>query len=53
MPAIIAVVVLALGFLVFNETTFGRYVTGVGANAEAVRRAGVDTEQDHRSRSTR
>ena len=47
MPAIIAVVVLALGFLVFNETTFGRYVTGVGANAEAVRRAGVDTKKDH------
>jgi simple sugar transport system permease protein len=45
MPAIIAVVVLALGFLVFNETTFGRYVTGVGTNAEAVRRAGVDTKK--------
>lgn len=45
MPAIIAVVVLALGFLVFNEATFGRYVTGVGANAEAVRRAGVDTRK--------
>jgi simple sugar transport system permease protein len=45
MPAIIAVVVLALGFLVFNQTTFGRYVTGVGANAEAVRRAGVDTKK--------
>src|SRR5258708_26688650 len=45
MPAIIAVVVLALSFLVFNETTFGRYVTGVGANAAAVRRAGVDTRK--------
>ena len=45
MPAIIAVVALALGFFVFNETTFGRYVTGVGANAEAVRRAGVDTKK--------
>ena len=45
MPAIIAVAALALGFLVFNETTFGRYVTGVGANAEAVRRAGVDTKR--------
>jgi simple sugar transport system permease protein len=45
MPAIIAVVVLTLGFVVFNETTFGRYVTGVGANAEAVRRAGVDTKR--------
>ena len=45
MPALIAVAALALGFLVFNETTFGRYVTGVGANAEAVRRAGVDTKK--------
>ena len=43
MPAIIAVVVLVVGYLAFNETRFGRYVTGVGANAEAVRRAGVDT----------
>jgi len=45
LPAIIAVVVLAAGYLVFNETTFGRYVTGVGANAEAVRRSGVNTER--------
>jgi simple sugar transport system permease protein len=45
MPAIIAVIVLILGFIAFNETTFGRYVTGVGANAEAVRRAGVDTKR--------
>jgi simple sugar transport system permease protein len=45
MPAIIAVIVLALGFLIFNETTFGRYVTGIGANAEAVRRAGIDTKR--------
>jgi simple sugar transport system permease protein len=44
-PAIIAVIVLILGFVAFNETTFGRYVTGVGANAEAVRRAGVDTKR--------
>jgi simple sugar transport system permease protein len=45
MPAIVAVIVLILGFVAFNETTFGRYVTGVGANAEAVRRAGVDTKR--------
>jgi simple sugar transport system permease protein len=42
LPAILAVVVLVLGYLAFNETTFGRYVTGVGANREAVRRAGVN-----------
>jgi simple sugar transport system permease protein len=45
MPAIIAVFVLVAGYVVFNETTFGRYVTGVGANAEAVRRSGVNTER--------
>lgn len=42
-PALIAVVVLVVAYLVFNETAFGRYITGVGANAEAVRRAGVNT----------
>jgi simple sugar transport system permease protein len=44
LPAIFAIV-LALGYVVFNETTFGRYVTGIGANAEAVRRAGVNTRR--------
>jgi simple sugar transport system permease protein len=44
LPAIIAVFILLAGYVVFNETTFGRYVTGVGANAEAVRRAGVNTQ---------
>jgi simple sugar transport system permease protein len=42
LPAIIAVLVLLGGYVLFNETAFGRYVTGIGANAEAVRRAGVD-----------
>ena len=42
-PALIALVVLVIAYLVFNETPFGRYVTGIGANAEAVRRAGVNT----------
>jgi simple sugar transport system permease protein len=45
LPAIIAIIVLAAGYAVFNETTFGRYVTGIGANAEAVRRAGVNTRR--------
>jgi len=45
LPAILAVLVLIAGYIVFNETTFGRYVTGVGANAEAVRRAGVNTRR--------
>ena len=42
-PAWIALGVLALAFVLFNQTAFGRYVTGIGANAEAVRRAGVNT----------
>ena len=45
LPALIAVAVLVVGYVVFNETTFGRYVTGIGANAEAVRRAGVNTRR--------
>lgn len=45
LPAIIAAGILAVGFVLFNETPFGRYVTGIGANAEAVRRAGVDTRR--------
>ena len=45
LPALIAVGIMALAYLLFNETPFGRYVTGIGANAEAVRRAGVDTRR--------
>ena len=44
-PAWIAILVLAAAYILFNETAFGRYVTGIGANAEAVRRAGVDTRR--------
>src|SRR5262249_59811960 len=33
LPAIIAVAILVIGYVVFSETTFGRYVTGIGANA--------------------
>nr|WP_244489328.1 ABC transporter permease [Aureimonas altamirensis] len=44
-PAWIALAVLIVAFIVFNSTRFGRYVTGIGANAEAVRRAGVDTRR--------
>ncbi|MBP1857876.1 ABC transporter permease [Rhizobium herbae] len=42
-PALIALCILALAYVVFNDTPFGRYVTGIGANMEAVRRAGIDT----------
>ena len=45
LPALVAAAVLLLGFVTFNQTPFGRYVTGIGANAEAVRRAGVNTRR--------
>ncbi len=45
LPAMIAVFVLVAGYVIFNETTFGRYVTGIGANAEAVRRSGVNIQR--------
>ena len=41
-PALLAVAVVIVAYVVFNELPFGRYVTGIGANAEAIRRAGVD-----------
>ena len=44
-PALIALVAVVVAYLTFNETRFGRYITGIGANAEAVRRAGVDTRR--------
>lgn len=42
LPAWIAVAILILAFIAFTRMPFGRYVTGIGANAEAIRRAGVD-----------
>lgn len=43
-PALLAIVVLVAAQAVFTWTRFGQYVTGIGANAEAVRRAGVNTK---------
>lgn len=44
-PTWIAVVIVALGWYVFNHTRFGRYVVAVGSNAESLRRAGVDVRR--------
>lgn len=44
-PALLALAILVLAYVLFNETPFGRYVTGIGANREAVRRAGVDVRR--------
>lgn len=42
-PALIAVIVIILGWIVMNRTKYGQYITGIGSNEEAVRRAGVNT----------
>ncbi len=42
LPALLAVAVAVVGYVVLTQTRFGQYATGIGANAEAVRRSGVD-----------
>lgn len=44
-PAILAVLAVLAGWIVLTRTRYGRYVTGIGANSEAVRRAGVDVRR--------
>lgn len=44
-PAWIAVAAAALGFVALAFMRFGRYVTAIGANAEAARRAGIPTRR--------
>jgi simple sugar transport system permease protein len=41
-PALIAIATLVAGWVALRHTRFGRYVTGIGTNAEGVRRAGVN-----------
>lgn len=38
----IAIAVAVVGWYVFSQTRYGRYIVAVGSNAEALRRAGVD-----------
>jgi simple sugar transport system permease protein len=42
-PAIIAAVVVVLGWIAFTQTPYGRYVVGLGSNRESLRRTGVNT----------
>ncbi len=42
-PVIIALGVALLGWIGLTQTQWGQYVTGIGSNEEAVRRAGVNT----------
>jgi ribose transport system permease protein len=40
-PAIVFLVVVILGWILLNRTTYGRYVVAVGGNREAARIAGI------------
>ena len=44
-PVVVALVVVVAGYILLNQTRFGVYVTGIGANEEGVRRAGVDVKR--------
>lgn len=44
LPGIIAFAVVGCAYLTLNNMRYGRYVTGIGSNAEGVRRAGVNTK---------
>lgn len=41
LPIIIMIVIVAIGSFILNRTYFGRYIYGLGSNAEAVKLAGV------------
>lgn len=41
-PALIAVAIVIVGYIVLNNTRFGLYVTGIGTNEEGVRRSGIN-----------
>ena len=43
-PVIIFAVILVIGYLVLNKTTFGRYIYAVGGNKQAARLAGINTD---------
>ena len=45
LPAVLAVLVAVAGWITLTQTAFGRYVTAIGANAEAARRAGIDVQR--------
>lgn len=42
LPAVIALLVALVGLIMLGQCRFGRYVTAIGANAEAARRASID-----------
>ncbi len=45
LPAVLAVLVAIAGWIALTQGHFGRYVTAIGANAEAARRAGINVRR--------
>ena len=45
LPAVLAVLVAVASWIALTQTAFGRYVTAIGANAEAARRTGIDVQR--------
>jgi simple sugar transport system permease protein len=45
LPAVMAVLIAVAGWIALTQARFGRYVTAIGANAEAARRAGIDVRR--------
>ena len=45
LPALVAIILALVGFIALRATRFGRYVTDIGANKEAVRRSGVNVRR--------
>jgi simple sugar transport system permease protein len=45
LPAVLAVLVALAGWIALTQASFGRYVTAIGANMEAARRAGIDVRR--------
>lgn len=44
-PAVIAILSLIAAWIALRHTRFGRYVVGIGTNAEGIRRAGVNVRR--------
>jgi simple sugar transport system permease protein len=44
-PALMGVAVALLGWVGLTQIRYGQYITGIGSNEEAVRRAGVNTRR--------
>jgi simple sugar transport system permease protein len=45
LPALLAVMLAITGFITLRTTRYGRYITGIGSNMEAVRRTGVNVRR--------